>query len=133
MNVDLNKYSEFVLGVTSETSKDTEKLIQRIKELNQHVNVSLILTATTGLAGESGELSEIWKKTVFHGKLLTDESLAHCKKELGDIIFYWINACNALGFDPNEVISENVDKLSARYPGGVFSVVRSENRAAGDV
>jgi len=54
------------------------------------------------------------------------------KRELGDVIFYWINACRALGIDPNEVIEENVNKLSKRYPNG-FSVERSEKREKGDI
>ena len=36
------------------------------------------------------------------------------KRELGDIMWYWITACAALDLDPFEVISEN-QKLEARY------------------
>ena len=46
---------------------------------------------------------------------------------------FMINACRALGYDPNDVVQENVTKLQARYPGGVFDVGHSENRAAGDL
>ena len=55
------------------------------------------------------------------------------KRELGDIIWYWINACRALRLDPNEVIAENVEKLKARYPGGEFNVFNSENRQHNDL
>jgi NTP pyrophosphatase (non-canonical NTP hydrolase) len=55
------------------------------------------------------------------------------KRELGDIMWYWINACTALGLDPNDVIAENVEKLKARYPGGEFDVWHSENRKEGDL
>jgi NTP pyrophosphatase (non-canonical NTP hydrolase) len=55
------------------------------------------------------------------------------KRELGDVIWYWINACNALGMDPNEVIEENVNKLISRYPGGNFDVHYSENRKENDL
>jgi hypothetical protein len=54
-------------------------------------------------------------------------------RELGDIAWYWINACRALGYDPNDVIAENVKKLEARYPGGTFDPYYSENRKAGDL
>jgi len=55
------------------------------------------------------------------------------KRELGDIIWYWINMCRALHLDPNDVIAENVTKLKARYPGGEFNVFQSENRQQGDL
>ena len=61
-----------------------------------------------------------------------DDDTNPIKRELGDIIWYWINP-RALGFDPNEVIEENVNKLKARYPGGEFDVHYSKNRKQGDL
>jgi hypothetical protein len=55
------------------------------------------------------------------------------KRELGDILWYWINACRALDLDPNDVLKENMDKLAARYPGLKFDVDKSENRKVGDL
>ena len=55
------------------------------------------------------------------------------KRELGDVMWYWINACRALNLDPNEVIAENVKKLESRYPGGSFDPYYSENRQDGDL
>jgi hypothetical protein len=55
------------------------------------------------------------------------------KRELGDIAWYWANACNALGLDPNLVLAENVNKLESRYPGGKFDAHYSENRKEGDL
>lgn len=133
MDIDLTKYSEFVAGVTSEISNNPELLSKRINELSQHVNPALALTAAIGMAGEAGEFAEIWKKTIFHNKAFTDETVTHCKKELGDIIFYWMNACRALELDPSAVIEENVNKLLARYPGGKFDPEKSNNRKPGDI
>lgn len=133
-NVDLNLYSDFVRAVTSDPSNHTDRLIARITELDQDpdVNVSLLLTAAIGLGAEGGEFQEIVKKMLFQGKPLNDEAKWHMLRELGDVIFYWINACRALNIDPNEVIAQNVKKLEARYPGG-FSVERSENRNKDDI
>jgi NTP pyrophosphatase (non-canonical NTP hydrolase) len=97
------------------------------------INVPLLLTACLGLAAETGEFIEIPKKMFFQGKPLTDENLFHMKRELGDVMWYWINACTALNLDPNEVIAENVNKLKARYPGGEFDAHYSENRQQGDI
>ena len=133
--VDLNKYKDFVEEVTSEESNNTKKLYEhlRIVETTTGVNLALLLTGAIGMASEGGEFSEIVKKCVFQGKPLNDETKFHAKRELGDIMWYWINSCRALGLDPNEVIEENVNKLKARYPGGEFDVHYSENRKEGDL
>lgn len=133
MKADLNKYSQFVEGVTSKISNDHDTFIERVNELGKVINVPLCITSYTGLAGEAGEFSELFKKVIFHGKEFTPEVKAHAAKELGDIIWYWTNACRALDLDPNQIISDNVDKLVSRYPGGVFSVDASQNRKEGDI
>lgn len=135
MNIDLNKYQNFVQAVTSDASNNTEVLIARMRELeqNENLNVALLNTASTGLASEGGEFSEIVKKMLFQGKPFNEENRFHMKRELGDIIWYWANACRALGYDPNEVIAENVTKLQSRYPGGSFDAWHSENRQQGDL
>jgi NTP pyrophosphatase (non-canonical NTP hydrolase) len=144
MTVDLNRYSQFVNVVTSMPSKDLTMFMDRLDELdgnfdsttNTHgpdINVPLLITAALGLAAETGEFCEIPKKMLFQGKPLTNENVFHMKRELGDVIWYWINACRALNLDPNDVIEENVNKLKARYPGGEFDVNASENRHEGDI
>lgn len=134
MKVDLNRYQEFVEAVTSRESNDLDCFIVRVENLgtDRNINPALLLTAGMGLSSETGEFNEIVKKVFFQGKPLTEENRFHMKRELGDVIFYWINACRALGYDPNDVIEENINKLSKRYPGG-FSVERSEKREVGDI
>ena len=133
--IDLNKYQDFVHVVTSIESNDVAVLIERLHQLSKepNLNVSLLMTAGIGLASEGGEFNEIVKKMLFQGKPFNEDNRFHMKRELGDIIWYWINACRALGYDPNEVIAENVKKLEARYPGGSFDAYYSENRKAGDL
>ena len=144
MTVDLNRYSLFVNAVTSMPSKDLTTFMSRLDELDGNfdsetdihgpdINVPLLLTAALGLAAETGEFCEIPKKMYFQGKPLNEENVFHMKRELGDIMWYWINACRALGLDPNDVIEENVNKLKSRYPGGEFDVHQSENRQTGDI
>ena len=144
--IDLNRYSEFVEAVTSQPSNDLTTFMDTVDRLDANyelfdgemkhgpdVNIPLLITACMGLAAESGEFIEIPKKIIFQGKALTDENVYHMKRELGDIMWYWINACRALQLDPNEVIAENVDKLKARYPGGSFDAFYSENRKDNDL
>ena len=131
--IDLNKYKEFVCAVTSQESNNVRKLTDKLHELDRKINAALLLTGGIGLASEGGEFNEIVKKCVFQGKPLDDDTIFHMKRELGDIMWYWINACRALELDPNDVIAENVKKLEARYPGGEFDVHYSENRQEGDL
>ena len=131
--IDLNKYKEFVEAVTSAESNDLADLVQRLSSLDSKVNISLLITGAVGLASEGGEFSEIVKKCAFQGKPMDDDTIYHMKRELGDIMWYWISACRSLDLDPNEVIEENVNKLKARYPGGEFDVHFSENRQEGDL
>ena len=135
MQIDLNKYHDFVQAVTSKESNYPDDFIARIKEINDTttINPSLLLTAAMGLAAEGGEFVEIPKKIIFQGKPVNEENIFHMKRELGDIMWYWINACRALNLDPNDVIAENVRKLESRYPGGSFDAHYSENRQAGDL
>ena len=146
MNIDLNKYQDFVEAVTSKPSNDLTTFMSELDRLDANyevfdgvmkhgpdVNLPLLITACMGLAAESGEFIEIPKKIIFQGKALTDENVFHMKRELGDIMWYWINACRALQLDPNEVIAENVKKLESRYPGGSFDPYYSENRKENDL
>ena len=117
MKIDLNRYEQFVEGVTSQQSNETEALCNQLQSLEQSgVNMALLLTGSIGIASEGGEFAEIVKKCVFQGKPLDADTQFHIKRELGDIMWYWTNSCRALGLDPNEVIEENVNKLKARYP-----------------
>ena len=137
-NIDLNKYKDFVEAVTSKASNDLTTFMNRCDELDGNdggpsINVPLLLTACLGLAAEGGEFIEVPKKMFFQGKPLTEAEVFHLKRELGDVMWYWINACRALNLDPNDVIDENVRKLESRYPGGTFDAHYSENRKEGDI
>ena len=133
--IDLNRYKDFVQGVTSEASNSSVEMFNRIESLENETgtNIALLMTGAIGIASEGGEFAEIVKKCIFQGKPLDDETIFHAKRELGDIMWYWINSCRALGLDPNEVMAENVNKLKSRYPGGEFDVWHSENRKEGDL
>ena len=133
--LNLKAYRDFVGEVTSDTSDNLEAMIFRLKELEGewHLNTPLLLTSAIGLSGEVGEFNEIVKKLIFHGKEMNAEVQDHMIKELGDIAWYFMNTCRAIGVDMDEVIEKNVDKLKKRYPGGEFDVYKSNNKAEGDI
>lgn len=146
MPIDLTRYQEFVAKVTSQPSNDLTTFMDTCDRLDANyelfdgemrhgpdINVPLLLTGALGMAAETGEFCEIPKKIFFQGKALNEEAVFHMKRELGDIMWYWVNACRALNLDPDEVIAENVRKLESRYPGGSFDPYYSENRKQGDL
>ena len=132
--IDPIKYAQFVNAVTSQQSKDHEAFVYRIQELEgQEFPSERLLTASVGMCAEAGEFTEVVKKIVFQGKPVNEDNLFHLKRELGDIMWYVMQACMGLGTDLNEIIEMNVEKLASRYPDGAFDVHFSENRKEGDV
>ena len=131
--IDFDKYLLFVDGVTSDSSKNFVDLADRLGELDREgANIERLTTAGVGLAAESGEFLEIVEKMVFQGKPWNDDNREHLIIELGDVMWYVMQACKALDVSLDDVIAGNVEKLKKRYPGGDFNVYHSENRAADD-
>ena len=131
--IDFKRYEEFVDAVTSDSSKDFVALADRMGELDrQGANIERLLTAAVGISAEGGEFAEIVKKMVFQGKPWNEDNREHLIIELGDVMWYVAQACMALDVPFDDVIRGNVKKLEKRYPGGSFSVEKSEVRAKGD-
>ena len=137
----LEEYRQFVDSVTSKESKDFACFSHRLSEVHSisksdmlgDVNVPRLITAAFGLVSEGGEFTEVVKKVLFQGKELDEDNRTRLVKELGDVAWYWANACTALNVDPLDVLELNAEKLKARFPEGHFSAERSENGLDNDV
>ena len=129
-----NDYAKFVISTTSKESLSTLSLAEKLLRLGRETETewSQLLTASVGMQAESGEFSEVIKKIIFQGKPFTEDERFHLKRELGDVLWYWVQGCKALGYTPQQVMEENIKKLESRYPNG-FEVVRSEVRKEGDI
>ena len=129
-----NDYAKFVISTTSDESLHTIALISRLHTLQEKTKIEFpqLLTASIGMQAESGEFSEVIKKIIFQGKEYDEDERFHLKRELGDVLWYWVQGCTALGYTPQEVMEENIKKLESRYPNG-FEVAMSENRQVGDI
>ncbi len=141
----INDYARFVDSCTSDASKDTTKMCHRVEKLrgnhstidgvtvSQDLDMARLLTSVIGMMAESGEFAEVVKKKIFQSDTqFTNDEIFHMKRELGDVLWYWVQGCIALGFTPDEVMDENIKKLESRYPNG-FEVIRSEVRKEGDI
>ena len=140
----INDYARFVDSCTSNASKHTDVMVKRVDKLqgntsvqgterHEDMQVARLLTSVIGMMAESGEFAEVVKKKIFQADTqFTNDEIFHMKRELGDVLWYWVQGCIALGFTPDEVMDENIRKLESRYPNG-FEVIRSEVRKEGDI
>ncbi len=73
-----------------------------------------ILIWGLGVAGEAGDIAGCIKKTISH----KNDQKAGIKENIGDALWYMAMICNYFGWDLDEVLGENVEKLKKRYPRG---------------
>lgn len=88
-----------------------------------------MLHSAVGISGEAGELLDHMKKVVWQDHKLDFDYMV---LELGDILFYLTSMCNCIGTDIDTVRRLNIEKLTKRYPDGVFDAERSINRDEGN-
>lgn len=125
------------LAMRTNDGKCSERLYKKLftrKAEDFHITKDLndmgsVLNGCLGLAGETGEVLDMVKKWVFHEKELDKE---HLKKEIGDVMWYVTMLCESFGFDLDEILQMNIDKLMARYPEG-FDTDKANNRKPEDV
>lgn len=84
--------------------------------------------ALHGMISEIGEIHGIYQKEYQGHKI--DEK--HLKKEVGDLLWFIAEYCTANGWELEEIMQLNIDKLKARFPDG-FEEDKSLHRAAGDI
>ena len=104
--------------VTSETTSiDDYAVWARSAWMNpERLGERDIAIMSLGLGGETGEVLEILKKRIRDDKLDRE----HLKKELGDVLFYWIMLCNAFDLSPTDVMNANVEKVNGRRSRGTL-------------
>ena len=102
--------------------------MERAAEISRWLdgNFSRMDNAVAGLAGEAGEIGDLWKKLKFHNKELSEENRQKLVDELSDVCWYAMQAAIALDVDMDEVIRHNVEKTagssSARLFPGVYEI-----------
>ncbi|MCH8137338.1 MAG: nucleoside triphosphate pyrophosphohydrolase family protein [Proteobacteria bacterium] len=69
--------------------------------------------AALGLAGETGEVVEIWKKVIDRGRELDRD---HLVEEMGDVFWYFTLMMLDNDITLDEICRTNMAKLKKRYP-----------------
>ncbi len=85
----------------------------------------MLLHASLGIAGESGEIIDTVKKHWVYG---ADLNSANLLEEAGDVLFYTAALLQATGYTLEQAIEHNIAKLSKRYPEG-YSDAAARERA----
>lgn len=80
-----------------------------------NIDIPGLINGALGLTGEAGEVSDLLKKGIFHGKGI---DMLHLKEEIGDVCWYIALLCEAANFDLDEILAFNDNKLKERYPDG---------------
>jgi NTP pyrophosphatase (non-canonical NTP hydrolase) len=74
-----------------------------------------ILHCAVGISGESGEVLDLIKKQIFHGRPVSATEMVD---ELSDIQWYLFNLMRLYGISFSNVLRANKIKLDKRYPNG---------------
>ena len=67
-----------------------------------------------GVSGEAGDLAGCIKKTFYHN----NDQTAGIRENVGDVMWYLSMICNTMGWELDDITSENIEKLSKRYKQG---------------
>lgn len=110
-----NEYQKLAMRTTLDEWRGQQKWDQKMH-------------AILGLNSEAGEVAGIVQK-MYQGHIMKPE---HLKKELGDCLWFIAECCDAFGFEMEDIMQTNIDKLIARYPEG-FEPDKSLHRAKGDI
>ena len=126
----VNQLAEEYNNTSTMTANEYQKLAARTMD-KQLPMYQQELHSLHGMVGEVGELHSIYQK-VYQGHQTTKESIEHRKKELGDLLWFIAEYCTCNGWELEDIMQMNIDKLKARYPDG-FSANKSLNRKEGDI
>lgn len=108
------------------TLNDYQQLSKRTMPRHDtaHSKREATLNYLLGANGEMGELTDLFKKEIFH-----DHPQSHIDKvkELGDVLHYLAGLATLLEVDLETVARVNIEKLEKRYSNG-FSTQASIER-----
>lgn len=96
------------------------------RTMNRNVNADVELHCAIGIATESGEILDAYKKARFYGREL---NVVNVKEEIGDCLYYLQVLCGEIGYTLEQAKIDNITKLEKRYAKNMFEdvIVRDTN------
>lgn len=91
--------------------KDYQKLVVKTARGKYKNKNDEIVNWGLGVSGEAGDLAGCIKKTVYHD----NDQKKGIRENIGDTMWYLAMICNFYGWDLQEVLAENIEKLKKRY------------------
>ncbi len=99
------------------------------KEISLNMNCHsqyALMHAALGIASEAGELADCIKKNLAYSQDLNRENLI---EELGDLEFFMEHLRQIVGIRREDTLQANMEKLSRRYPGLIYTDAAAKARA----
>lgn len=93
---------------------DYQKLAKITAKTDFGSSTEEIMCWGCAVSGEAGDIASCIKKTFAHKKDVKDG----IKENIGDMMWYAAMICNFFGWDMNEVLNQNIEKLKKRFPEG---------------
>lgn len=114
------------------TQNEHTSLVRNLCKDGHHILQELspekcvLIHMAMGISGEAGELLDSIKKHTIYNKSI---DLVNIKEELGDLEFFLEGLRQVLNITRRETLSQNITKLTKRYPSGTYSNTDAINRA----
>jgi len=94
-------------GQSKELSKVRKKTAKKFNNPKEEIMIWGL-----GIAGEAGDVASCIKKTFGHD----NDQIKGIRENIGDAFWYMAEICNFFGWDMEEIVGENIEKLKKRYP-----------------
>ena len=109
-----NQFKYFAMRTNDNKADERLKTTMIESLLNKKPILGDLLNGLLGLSGETGELLDLFKKWIFHGKPMDIATEEHARRELGDVLWYLAMTARDLGYTFDEIAQMNVAKLASR-------------------
>lgn len=100
--------------------KTFQEYQDKLREMQPGKCAKDIPCCALGIVGEAGEVADLLKKVLYHGKPL---DVFHLREELGDVLWYLTSLAELHNLNLDDIAKANVEKLTKRYPNGFHTPV----------
>jgi NTP pyrophosphatase (non-canonical NTP hydrolase) len=94
--------------------EEYQKIAERTAKKDFSTKNEEIMCWGLGVTGEAGDIASCIKKTFAHKKDVKEG----IKENLGDMFWYSAMICNFFGWNLQNILEQNIDKLKQRFPEG---------------